>query len=181
MLSHPSESLHTLIVSWHQVQYTLSTAYAEDCVPRELHTPSTAYTKYCIHPVLHTPSTAYTEYWIHQALHTPSTAYTEYCIHRVLHTPSTAYTEYRIHHVLHTQSTAYTMYSIISRLVVYSSHPDSHLSSPLTQQTVLYSTLDIAIITHWILDRVSAPIVPPSPTTACTSTTSQDSWNLDSS
>jgi len=44
MLSHPSLSLHAMIMSWHQVQ----------------HTPSTAYTKYSIHRVQHTPSTAYT-------------------------------------------------------------------------------------------------------------------------
>jgi len=39
-LSHPSLSVHAMIMSWHQVQ----------------HTPSTAYTEYCIHRVLHHPN-----------------------------------------------------------------------------------------------------------------------------
>ena len=38
-LSHPSLSLHDMIMSWHQVQ----------------HTPSTAYTEYSIHRVQHPP------------------------------------------------------------------------------------------------------------------------------
>jgi len=50
--SHPSLSLHDMIMSWHRVQ----------------HTPSTAYTEYSIHRVQHTPSTAYTEYSIHRRL-----------------------------------------------------------------------------------------------------------------
>jgi len=40
-LSYPSLSLHVMIMSWHQVQ----------------HTPSTAYTEYSIHRVQHTPTT----------------------------------------------------------------------------------------------------------------------------
>jgi len=43
-LSHPSLSLHAMIMSWHRVQHTFSTAY----------------TKYSIHQVQHTPSTAST-------------------------------------------------------------------------------------------------------------------------
>jgi len=43
-LSHPSLSLHAMIMSWHQVQ----------------HTPSTTYTDYSIHRVQYTPSTAST-------------------------------------------------------------------------------------------------------------------------
>ena len=39
-LYHPSLSLHAIIMSWHQVQ----------------HTPSTAYTEYCIHRVQHPPT-----------------------------------------------------------------------------------------------------------------------------
>jgi len=54
-LSHPSLFLHDMIMSWHRVQ----------------HTPSTAYTEYSIHRVQHTPSTAYTEYSIQRAQHTP--------------------------------------------------------------------------------------------------------------
>jgi hypothetical protein len=48
-LSHPSLSGHVMIMSWHRVS----------------HTPSTAYTEYSIHRVQHTPSTAYNEYSIH--------------------------------------------------------------------------------------------------------------------
>jgi len=44
-LSHPSLSLHAMIMSLHRVQRT----------------PSTAYTEYSIHRVQHTPSTPYTE------------------------------------------------------------------------------------------------------------------------
>jgi len=72
-LSYPSPSKHVMIMSWHWVQ----------------HTPSTAYTEYSIHRVQHTPSTAYTEYSIHRVQHTPSPAYTESSIHRVQHTPCT--------------------------------------------------------------------------------------------
>jgi len=56
-LSHPSLSHHVMMMSWHRVQ----------------HTPSTAYTEYSIHRVQHTPSTAYTESSIHRVQHTPST------------------------------------------------------------------------------------------------------------
>jgi len=63
--SHPSLSLHVIIMSWHWVQ----------------HTPSTASTEYRIHRVQHTPSTAYTEYSIHRVQNIPSTAYTEYSIY----------------------------------------------------------------------------------------------------
>jgi len=106
-LSHPSLSLHAMIMSWHRVQ-----AYTEYSIHREQHTPSTACTEYSIHWVQHTPSTAYTKYSIHWVQHTPSTAYTEYSIHRVQHTPSTVYAEYSIHRVQHTPSTAYTEYII---------------------------------------------------------------------
>jgi len=63
-LSHPSLSLRAMIMSWHWVQHTPSTAYTEYSIHRVQHTPSTAYTKYCIPWVQHTPSTAYTEYSI---------------------------------------------------------------------------------------------------------------------
>jgi len=45
--SHPSLSLHAIIMSWHEAQ---------------------AYTKYSIHRVQYTPSTAYTEYSIYPRL-----------------------------------------------------------------------------------------------------------------
>jgi hypothetical protein len=72
--SHPSLSYHTMIMSWHSVQYT----------------PSTTYTKYSIHSVHHTPSTAHTKYSIHQVQHRPTTVYTKYSIHQVEKTPRTA-------------------------------------------------------------------------------------------
>jgi len=53
--SHPSLSLHVMIMSWHRVQ----------------HSPSTAFTEYSIHRVQHSPSTAFTEYSIHGIQHTP--------------------------------------------------------------------------------------------------------------
>jgi len=80
-VSHPSVSLHGMIMSWRRVQ----------------HTPSTAYTEYNIHRVQHLPSTASTEYSMHRVQHPPSKASTEYSMHRVQHTPSTASTEYSIH------------------------------------------------------------------------------------
>ena len=63
-LTNPFQSLHAMVMCWHRVQ----------------HTPSTAYTEYSIHRVQHTPSTAYTEYSIHRVQHTPSTAYTKDCL-----------------------------------------------------------------------------------------------------
>jgi len=48
-LSHPSLSLHAMIMSWHQVQ---------------------AYTAYSIHWAQHTPSTTYTEYSMNRLQHT---------------------------------------------------------------------------------------------------------------
>jgi len=53
-----------MIMSWHWVQ----------------HTPSTAYTKYSIHQVQHTPSTVYTKYSIHRVQHTPDIV----CLHFIL-------------------------------------------------------------------------------------------------
>ena len=54
-LSHLSQSLHAMIMSWHRAQ----------------HTPSTTYTDYSIHRGQHTPSTTYTDYSIHQGQHPP--------------------------------------------------------------------------------------------------------------
>jgi len=51
-LSQPSPSLNDMIMSWHQVQ----------------HTPSTAWTKFSIHRVQHTPGAAYTVHSIHPRL-----------------------------------------------------------------------------------------------------------------
>jgi len=50
--SHPSLSLHAMIMSLHRVQHTPSTAYTEYSIHRVQHTPSTAYTGYSIHPRL---------------------------------------------------------------------------------------------------------------------------------
>jgi len=75
-LSHPSLSLHAMIMSLHWVQYTLSAAYTECSIHRVQHTPSAAYTECSIHRVQHTPSAAYTECSIHLVQHTPSRAYT---------------------------------------------------------------------------------------------------------
>jgi len=55
-LSHPSLSLHAMIMSWHRVQPILSTTYTEYSIHR-----STAYTKYSIHR----------EYSIHRVQHPP--------------------------------------------------------------------------------------------------------------
>jgi len=68
-LSHPSLSLHVMIISWHRVQ---------------------VHTVYSIHRVQYTPSKVYTECSIHRVQNTPSTVYTEYSVHRVQHTPCTA-------------------------------------------------------------------------------------------
>jgi len=54
-LSHPSLSLHAMIMSQHRVQHTLSTAYTEYSIHRVQHTPSTAYTEYSLRRVLHHP------------------------------------------------------------------------------------------------------------------------------
>ena len=78
--SHPSLSLHALIISWHRVQYTPSTACTEWIIHRVQHTLSTAYTKYSTHRVQHTPSTAYTDNSIHRVQHTLSTVFTQYSI-----------------------------------------------------------------------------------------------------
>jgi len=59
--SHPPLSLNAIIMSWHRVQHSLSTANTEYSIHRVQHTSSTAYTEYSIHRVQHTPSTAYTE------------------------------------------------------------------------------------------------------------------------
>jgi len=103
-LSHPTLSLHAMIMSWHWVQRTRSTAYTEYSIHRVQHTPSTAYTEYSI---------AYTEYRIHRVQHTPSTAShrpstASHTPSTASHTPSTAYTEYSIHRAQHTPSTAST-------------------------------------------------------------------------
>jgi len=47
-LSHPSLSLHGMIMSWHRVQHTPSTAYTEYSIHRVQHTPSTASTQDCL-------------------------------------------------------------------------------------------------------------------------------------
>jgi len=100
------------MMSQHQVQLTLSTAYTKYSIHQVQHTPSTAYTKYSIHHVQHTPSTAYTKYSIHQVQYTPSAAYTKYSIPHLQHTPSTASTKYSIHWVQHLPSTAFTEYTM---------------------------------------------------------------------
>jgi hypothetical protein len=79
-LSYPSGSLHVIIMSWHRIEHTQSTAYTEYSIHRLQHTPITAYTDYSIHRVQHILSTAYTEYSINQVEHTPSTTYTKYSI-----------------------------------------------------------------------------------------------------
>ena len=96
-LSHPTLSLHAMIMSWHWVQRTRSTAYTEYSIHRVQHTPSTA---------SHTPSTGYTEYSIHRVQHRIDRVQhrihrVQHRIHRVQHTPSTAYTEHSIHRVQH--------------------------------------------------------------------------------
>jgi hypothetical protein len=63
-VSYLSLSLYVMIIIWHWVQ----------------HTPSTAYTEYSIHRVQCTLSTALTEYSIQRVQHTPITAYTGYSI-----------------------------------------------------------------------------------------------------
>ena len=66
-------------------------------------------------------------------------------------TPSTAYTEYYIHCVLassHDRLSPAPSQSLISR------------------QTMLYSILYISTITSYTMNRVSAPVAPPSRTTA---------------
>jgi len=52
MSSHPSLSLHAMIISSHWVQHTPSTAYTEYSMHRVQHTPRPAYTEYSIHPRL---------------------------------------------------------------------------------------------------------------------------------
>jgi len=47
-LIHPSLSLHAIIISWHQVQHTPSTAYTEYSIHRVQHTQSTASTHDCL-------------------------------------------------------------------------------------------------------------------------------------
>ena len=77
-----------------------------------------------------------------------SKVYTEYSRHRVQYTPSTAFTEYCIHCVLH--------------------HPKIDClplpASLISRQTLLYSILYICTITSYPINRVSAPVAPPSQT-----------------
>jgi len=47
-LGHPSLSLHDMIMSWHRVQHTPSTAYTEYSLHRVQHPPSTASTQDCL-------------------------------------------------------------------------------------------------------------------------------------
>ena len=54
-LSHPSLSLHSMIMSWHRVQHSSSTTYTEYSIHRVDHTPGLAYTEYSIHQVRHPP------------------------------------------------------------------------------------------------------------------------------
>jgi len=88
MFIRPSLSVHAMIISWHRVQDTLSTANIEHSIHWVWHTQRTAYTKYFIHRVLHTTSTCYTEYCIHRVPYTPSTALTNYCIIQRLSVPT---------------------------------------------------------------------------------------------
>jgi len=97
-----------------------------------------------------------------------------YSIHQVQHTPSKAYTEYCIHWVKHTLSTAYTAYCIIPRSTVFPL-PASLL---ISRQTMVYSILYIPTITSLPMNRVSAPVVPPSRTTASRLTASNYSSNV---
>jgi len=101
---------------------------------------STAYTKYSLYWVQHTLSPACNEYSIHQVQHTPSTVSTEYCIPWVLHSPRT------------TSSQDWLSAALSQSLS--------------TQQTMLYSILYIPTITNELINRVSAPVAPPSRTTA---------------
>ena len=64
----------------------------------------------------------------------------EYSRHQVQHTPSTAYTKYSIHRVLH--------HPMIDCLLLP--------ASPISRQTVLYSTLYIPTITSFPMNRVTA-------------------------
>jgi len=47
-LSHPSLSLHAMIMCWHRVLHTSSTTYTEYSIHRVLHIPSTASTQDCL-------------------------------------------------------------------------------------------------------------------------------------
>jgi len=93
---------------------------------------------------------------------------TKYSIHQVQHTLSTAYTEYSIHWVLHPPRDA----SSQDRLSLAPSQ------SRISRQTMLYSTLYIPTITCWPINTVSAPVAPPSQTTASRSTAPKSSCNL---
>ena len=83
---------------------------------------------------------------------TPGTAYTEYCIHRALHTPSSV--------LLKDWMSAAPSQSLIS------------------QWNLLYSTLYIPTMRSLSINRVSAPMAPPSKSTSSRSTDSKNS-NLD--
>jgi len=48
-LSQPSLSLHAMMISWHWVQHTPSTAYTEYSIHRVQHTPRTASTQDCLY------------------------------------------------------------------------------------------------------------------------------------
>jgi hypothetical protein len=76
-LSHSSVSPYVMIMRWHWVQHTPSTAYTEYSIQGVQHTPSTTYTKYSIHPVQHTPSTAYTQYSVYRVQCIPNTTFTQ--------------------------------------------------------------------------------------------------------
>jgi len=93
---------------------------------------------------------------------------TEYSIQPVQHSPSTAYIAYRIHRVLHAPCTA----SSQDRL---SPAPSQSL---ISRQTMLYSILYIPTITSKSMYRVSAPVAPPSQTTASRLAASMYSSNL---
>jgi len=78
-------------------------------------------------------------------------------------------TEYSIHWVLHTPCTASSQDPL-------SPAPSQSL---ISSRTLLYSTLFIPTITSWPMKTVSAAVPPPYQSTACRSTTSKYSFNLD--
>ena len=81
-------------------------------------------------------------------------------------TPSTVYTKFSIHYILHTPRQA----SSQDRL--------SPSQSLISLQTMLYSTLDILNITSEQVNRISAPVAPPSQTTASSLSTCKCSSNV---
>jgi hypothetical protein len=81
-----------------------------------------------------------------------STVSTEYIMHRVQHTRSKEYTNYSIHWVLHTRRTTWSH----DRL------SPAAIQSPISLQTMVYSTLCLPTIPSQPMKRVSAPGAHPS-------------------